>query len=285
MRGHPDIVHSLRRKAVSLHRRVHSNPLVVWLGATAALLIERTICLPRNVRRTVAIGLSAGMHLGVLLMLVLQLPLGTGPVGGIGHEAGARLGAGDGMDVVLTAATRLEAVTVRPLETVDIDEAVLQTEPLSEQMLLDASAGEILTLNGDGLAPPEALTAETTVTSQDQKTGPNSSENHTETSNAETADSSSGGLPGQAMTELWKAIEPCWKRLADNTTAGVTMSVSFTQLGNLAAMPVSVSENGTLLESTQSASESVAIRALAQCGPYLMVYGRDNVQIAFPTGG
>jgi len=31
----------------------------------------------------------AGMHLGVLLLFVLQFPLGTGPVGGIGHEAGA----------------------------------------------------------------------------------------------------------------------------------------------------------------------------------------------------
>lgn len=93
------------------------------------------------------------------------------------------------------------------------------------------------------------------------------------------------GRESKTMNDLWKAIEPCWRRVADKNTVSVTLSVSFSPLGNLSKPPQIVREAGASLNDKRLRSESLAITALAQCGPYLMAFGQSNVSVRFPGPG
>lgn len=84
------------------------------------------------------------------------------------------------------------------------------------------------------------------------------------------------------MNDLWKAIEPCWRRVADKSTQSVTLQVSFSPLGNLAKPPTILRTPGTHIDDRLLRSENQAITALAQCGPYLMAYGQQDVKVVFP---
>lgn len=84
------------------------------------------------------------------------------------------------------------------------------------------------------------------------------------------------------MNDLWKAIEPCWRRVADRSTESVTLQVSFSPLGNLAKPPTILRAPGTHIDDRLLRSENQAITALAQCGPYLMAYGQQDVKVQFP---
>lgn len=92
------------------------------------------------------------------------------------------------------------------------------------------------------------------------------------------------GRTNKTLNDLWKAIEPCWKRVADRNTESVTLSVSFSPLGNLAKPPVIVRAAGVQSSEQRLRSESEAISALAQCGPYIMAFGQDDVRVEFPSG-
>lgn len=93
------------------------------------------------------------------------------------------------------------------------------------------------------------------------------------------------GRKSKTMNDLWKAIEPCWRRVADKNTVSVTLSVSFSPLGNLSRPPQIVRETGASLNDQRLRSESLAITALAQCGPYLMAFGQSDVSVRFPGPG
>jgi hypothetical protein len=85
--------------------------------------------------------------------------------------------------------------------------------------------------------------------------------------------------------DLWKAIAPCWNRLADKNTLPVTLEVSFSPMGNLAKPPIIRRYPSQHISDQMLRSESQAIAALAQCGPYLMVFGQENVSVGFPKKG
>lgn len=85
--------------------------------------------------------------------------------------------------------------------------------------------------------------------------------------------------------DLWKAIAPCWNRIADKNTLPVTLEVSFSPMGNLAKPPVIRRDPSKRITDQMLRSESQAIEALSQCGPYLMVFGQEGVQVAFPRQG
>lgn len=85
--------------------------------------------------------------------------------------------------------------------------------------------------------------------------------------------------------DLWKAIAPCWNRIADKNTLPVTLEVSFSPMGNLAKPPVIRRDPSKPINDQALRSESQAITALAQCGPYLMAFGQENVRVSFPKKG
>lgn len=93
------------------------------------------------------------------------------------------------------------------------------------------------------------------------------------------------GRNSHTVNDLWKAIAPCWYRLAGKQAMGVRLSVSFSALGNLSKPPVIVREAGSALTDQRLKSESLAISALTQCGPYPMAFGQSDVTVDFPAGG
>ncbi|CAL4869741.1 hypothetical protein MMA231_04033 (plasmid) [Asticcacaulis sp. MM231] len=82
--------------------------------------------------------------------------------------------------------------------------------------------------------------------------------------------------------DLWKAIAPCWNRIADKNTLPVVLEVSFSPMGNLAKPPTIRRNTSMPITDQMLRSESQAISALSQCGPYLMVFGQENVSVGFP---
>ncbi|ESQ89871.1 hypothetical protein ABAC460_11250 [Asticcacaulis sp. AC460] len=92
-----------------------------------------------------------------------------------------------------------------------------------------------------------------------------------------------GGLTEGQGDDLWAAIAPCWRRMADETTLPVRLEVTFSQTGDLAEPPVIVRAEGLAGDSRVLVSESRAIQALAECGAYPMAGGRERVAINFPA--
>jgi hypothetical protein len=86
------------------------------------------------------------------------------------------------------------------------------------------------------------------------------------------------------MTDLWQAIEPCWLRLKDKNTLSVELVVSFSPLGNLSKPPVIKRDPGRMVNPQMLRSETKAIEALSQCGPYLMAVGQQTISVRFPGG-
>ena len=89
----------------------------------------------------------------------------------------------------------------------------------------------------------------------------------------------------KTVNDLWKAIAPCWNRIADKNSLDVTLEVSFSAMGNLSKPPIIHRNPGVSLDDRVLRSESQAISALAQCGPYLMAYGQEHVEVSFPKKG
>lgn len=189
--------------------------------------------------------------------------------------------------MVLTSGTRLEAITLKEFEIENLDEAVINFEPSPVQAVADTLIGNFVEpLITKDVQPVDRLKLAPSTPSHSSVKGEASALQQIGGASGLGEESGNASqLPTQTMGELWRAIEPCWKRLADKNTAGVTMHVSFTQLGNPAVTPMGAGAYDAGSQSNGPSSETLAINALAECGPYLMVYGKDNVQIAFPPGG
>lgn len=87
-----------------------------------------------------------------------------------------------------------------------------------------------------------------------------------------------GGQSAGVNDPLWQQIEPCWKRLADHGTRGAMLRVTFSPLGNIAK-----TGEAPNAPASDAKAETVANRALAECGPYVAAGSREDVVIAFPA--
>lgn len=248
---------------------IRSHRAAIWLRIGAASLVRRLTELPANIRRNVAISVSVSVHFCLLLLFLLQALPGGGNAGGVGQAAGAS--DGSGMDVVLTSVGRLEAVTLKEVEPEELDEALIRFDALPTLAISDIAIEKV----DDQLIAKDSGVLGDADTLQE----------HGGASGTQADFNGNSAYPAETMRALWKAIEPCWKRLADKNTAGVTMHVSFTQLGNPSLASPGAAAYDADLKNNQSPAELLAADALAECGPYLMVYGQNNVQIAFPAGG
>ncbi|MBW8733503.1 MAG: hypothetical protein JF571_04185 [Asticcacaulis sp.] len=94
---------------------------------------------------------------------------------------------------------------------------------------------------------------------------------------AQTGGAGQGGQSAGVNDDLWKQIEPCWRRLADRGTRGAMLRVSFSPLGNIA-------KADTASDAPSDAkAQTIAHEALAECGPYVAAGSREDVTIAFPA--
>lgn len=93
------------------------------------------------------------------------------------------------------------------------------------------------------------------------------------------------GDQNNKVSDLWRAIAPCWNRIADKDAVPVSLEISFSPLGNVAKPPILLGAPSTGLSDQLQRSQAQAIEALSECGPYLMAYGQDHVQVAFPGKG
>ncbi len=240
-------------------------------------MLAPLIAFAKAYRKPVAVTGSIGLHLVLIWMLILQPS--SNPLKALDKRTeGDLTQTGLNVDLVPPAPADtppMPAAPPKPPEPKATDAFAVMTEaPPSESQTSLSSPAPAKSLSDvfgkDAFAPsqpppPKADTqhpsnqdAHVKVTNPSNRTKPN---------------------------DLWKAIEPCWRRVATKDTEGVTLSVSFSPLGNLAKPPVIVRANGASLDSRRLKSESLAINALAQCGPYLMAFGQSDISVQFPSGG
>lgn len=204
---------------------------------------------------------SLGLHVAVVVMLIL-------PSSGALSELDTRMAGSEdveGIDVSLFQST---------------DQAAAPSPDLAGQFapMLEAAADEGWTPS-DTPKPSQSLTEIFGQAAESQPQAQTASPSDSE------ALASVDGRNSKTTNDLWKAIEPCWRRVADKNTVSVTLSVSFSPLGNLSKPPQIVRETGASLTDKRLRSESLAMTALAQCGPYLMAFGQSDVSVRFPGRG
>ena len=90
------------------------------------------------------------------------------------------------------------------------------------------------------------------------------------------------GTTSGAGDDLWKAIAPCWERIAGPDTLPVVLKVTFGADGALAKPPEIVRADAAAITPESLRSESLALAALAQCGAYPMAAGRQGATVNFP---
>lgn len=196
-----------------------------------------------------AILLAVGLHLGLMLAFGLSSKPDLTIEGFEGQGTLANTGAEMAMDVSL-----VEAAPMVP--------AISTKTPLFDKFrALNSEPSSVTPLAAS--RPAQSLAQALGESAEPSKTSPR---------NAPSPD-------------LWKAIEPCWQRVADKDTVPVTLEITFSPLGNLARPPVIKRAPGAALSDDLLRSESQALAALSQCGPYLMAFGQSGVAVTFPKGG
>lgn len=216
-------------------------------------------------RRTAAIAISLGLHVLVVAFLMIGLASTASGGGSGGPSYGSGRGAGLGVELVSVAGTTPKALSVKTPEPDDQVDAVQPTRPDVSAAITDTAS--LITLDtqaGVGVKDEDAET--------------NGAKSATPESEASAGGVGQGGQTSGVNDALWKQIEPCWRRLADQKTGNATLKIDFSPLGNVARTLAVDSEQSSDLK-----SQAVAAEAVAQCGPYVSAGSRENVVIAFPA--
>lgn len=215
-------------------------------------------------RRPIAIGAALALHVLVVWCLILPSSGRLGPDAALGSSQ-------TGVDVAFyvpnaTGEREAHAAPKTPPLTQALDRFSDMTEsPVQATPLKAPQPSQSLDqVFGKDLFSQSPKAAQT----------PKPSESHVDVD----------GRNSQSMNDLWKAIAPCWHRLANKQAASVRLTVSFSGLGNLSKPPVIIRTAGAPLNDRQLKSESLAIAALSQCGPYPMALGQKDVTVDFPAG-
>ena len=213
----------------------------------------------RKHKKVLAVALSVGLHIVLVLLLLMRPPAGMAGGGYAGE--GTAPGHGVAVDLVDGAELSRMLLKVKSPAADNPDEAIT---PLK---LADADTA--LTLSPPQTTAPQfsdpSDTPPTLLTPQE--------------AGQSGAPGDSGGTTGD---DLWAAIAPCWNRLADGNTLPVTLEVSFGADGGIAAPPVIDADVAGQSDVQVQRSETIALQALAQCGAYAMAEGRQDVKVNFP---
>lgn len=217
-------------------------------------------------RRLTAVVLSIGLH-GLLLFALLPSSQPSLSAGGMG---GTDVGEGEGLSLDLTAlqSVQSEALQIRELEMDELD--TISESDVQETLAVPITEALEVTLPTTSVVLSSNATPSTEASAQAQKAA------------AAMGGEGQGGTSTGTVDELWNAIAPCWRRLADKETLPVTLTVSFAGNGMLAKPPVIERPVGENSNMQTLRSESLAITALSECGVYQMAAGREGVAIHFP---
>jgi hypothetical protein len=216
-------------------------------------------------RRPVAIAVSLTLHVLFVIALLPHNPSGISA----GGQGGAYHGEGEGLSLDLTAMALPDAQALEVREP----EPETLTELADSETLDDLTSTETQVLS-EALADAPSLSQ-----SEPEQTA---SARPAQMAAARQGGEGQGGASSGTFDDLWAAIAPCWRRIADTETLPVNLTVTFATNGML-AKPPEIARKGEDASNPQALrSESLAITALAECGTYQMAAGRENVNIHFP---
>jgi hypothetical protein len=217
-------------------------------------------------RRPVAIAASIGLHVLFVLCLLPHSQSGFSA----GGQGGAYQGEGEGLSLDLTAMALpdAQALEVREPEPETLTE-LADSETLDDLTSTETHALSEALADAPSLSQPEPEHTAATKSAQQ--------------SAARQGGEGQGGTSSGTFDDLWAAIAPCWRRIADMETLPVNLTVTFAGNGMLAKPPEIERAAEAASNPKALRSESLAITALAECGAYQMAAGRENVSIHFPT--
>ena len=244
----------------TLHRtlaqiRRHTTPLTAWL-------------LPRLTRhrRVCAVTFSVAVHLLLILCFLLPPPASFGLSGGGAIGNGSGVGDGEHVEMFDGRLPQNLALTVKPQEAEDSEDLTTTELAAVDDLSLDTPQVSDLAPSLSDISPEKSVPKSQAAADSAANMGA----------------TGTGGLTAGDGDDLWAAIAPCWKKVADDSTLPVTLDVTFGADGGLALPPVIERDPTAALDSQVLVSESRAIQALAACGVYPMASGRANVKIEFP---
>ena len=233
--------------------------------------LSRADCFTPRQRRFLAVAVSLLLHLGILLLMLPShkgfLSIGTT---GLGEAKGAG-----------TAVTLVDATEIEPSQA-----APAQTQTPSEQLAEAADTpAEPETVDAEAETKPaeaETLSKEQVATNV-SPTPP--SDSQTPSDSTSPASAGAFGQNGEAYTDLWNAIEPCWNRIADVKTLPAKLTISFSPDGGLSTPPVIERNPDAEITDDSLHAEAKALQALSECGAYPMAKDLQNVTVLFPPSG
>lgn len=197
-------------------------------------------------RRKISIAVSFGLH-GLLILCVLFAKPAPGSGSGIdGAGTGDGIGQGMGVELVSMAEALPEALTVKTPDPTD---------------LADLSEPSVIEVEQDITMRDDTAIGEVTEIAVSQTAG--------------TGNTGAEGAASGDNSALWKQIEPCWLRVADHEISATMLHVSFSALGNVSRVAEALTRDSDV--------QSLAVQALAECGPYVTSGNRENIAITFPA--
>lgn len=165
----------------------------------------------------------------------------------------------------------------------------LQFEPtVKETAAIESALSTLSTVEPEPLESPVTDVAAPTDQSSEKRPSattaldPANPSPQTMVSGGTGSDGSNGSGLSPLAHDLWVSIEPCWRRL-EGGKEPVTLKVSFSALGNIVGQPIIMGADRPKLALPLSKAEARALRALAECGPYMQAYGQTNIDLAFPA--
>ncbi|ADU15347.1 hypothetical protein [Asticcacaulis excentricus] len=223
-----------------------------------------------NGQKAFGLLLAVCLHLGLIYVFAVSSSKGL-PIDGMdGSEGDLMQGSEIAMDVSLMEATAPMPSPDTPNSTSAVEKFMAMSEATSAETAVALTVAQPRASSLAQALGEELFTPKGAETATGLKT------------DAATSIVKVEGRDRKTPNDLWKAIEPCWRRIADKDTQPVTLEVTFSPLGNLAKPPVIKRDPTVPLTDKALRSESQAITALSQCGPYLMAYGQSGVVVGFP---
>lgn len=204
-------------------------------------------------RRKVAIGVSLGLHGMVLVFFLIGVSSEISGGGNHGDNFGAATGSGLIVEMVSVRDVMPDALKIKQPDAADAAEP---TDFTTSEITQAATEAAML------ITPSQPSVQLASEAMPDSLAG----------------GAGAGGQSAGVNDPLWQQIEPCWKRLANHGTRGAMLRVSFSPLGNIAK--TGEAPNAPV---SDAKAETVANRALAECGPYVAAGSREDVVIAFPA--